>query len=54
MARSAPSFQDFEYAGWNNEHTCEKYDHHFGVVTIQSVRALLDAAMPEHVSGDQD
>lgn len=44
MARSIPSFQDFEYAGWNNEHTCEKYDQYFGAVTIQSVSALLDAA----------
>jgi len=45
MARSSkPSFQDFEHAGWNNEHTCEKYDQYFGVVTIQSVSALLDAA----------
>jgi ubiquinone/menaquinone biosynthesis C-methylase UbiE len=44
MARSVPSFHDFEYAGWNNEHTCEKYDQHFGVVTIQSVSALLDVA----------
>ena len=44
MARSIPPFQDFEYAGWSNERTCEKYDQHFGAVTIQSVSALLDAA----------
>jgi len=44
MASSIPSFQDFEHAGWNNEHTCEKYDQYFGAVTIQSVSALLDAA----------
>jgi len=30
MARSISSFQDFEHAGWNNEHTCEKYDQFLG------------------------
>lgn len=44
MTTPTSSFRDFEYAGWSNESTCEKYDHHFGAVTRQSMGALLDAA----------
>ena len=44
MTTSAPSFTEFERAGWSNELTCQKYDQHFGAVTTQSVTALLDAA----------
>ena len=44
MARPTPTFRDFEYAGWSNRSICEKYDHYFGVVTRQSMEALLDAA----------
>ena len=44
MTTSAPSFTEFERAGWSNELTCQNYDQHFGAVTTQSVTALLDAA----------
>lgn len=44
MTRPASTFRDFEYAGWNQPGTCEKYDQHFGPVTRQSMAALLDAA----------
>ncbi len=44
MTTPTSSFRDFEYAGWSNESTCEKYDQHFGAVTRQSMEALLDAA----------
>ena len=44
MTTSAPSFAEFERAGWSNGLTCQKYDQHFGALTTQSVTALLDAA----------
>jgi ubiquinone/menaquinone biosynthesis C-methylase UbiE len=44
MTESTESFHDFEYAGWRESSVCTKYTKHFGVITVQSVPALLDAA----------
>ena len=44
VAREGESFRDFELDGWEDESVCSDYDAHLATVTIQSVRALLDAA----------
>lgn len=44
MTSSTDSFREFEYAGWRDDGICNKYDEHFGAITIQSVDALSDAA----------
>jgi SAM-dependent methyltransferase len=42
--KSIDAFHEFEREGWSDAGVCGEYDQHFGAVTSQSVRALLDAA----------
>jgi len=41
---SAPSFGDFELAGWEDATTAVEYDRHMSLVTTQSIEPLLDDA----------
>lgn len=38
------AFRDFELRGWSDEHTAHEYLDTFGLVTMQAIPALLEAA----------
>jgi len=43
MKQTTKSFSEFEFDGWGDSSVCEYYDEYFGAITIQSVKAMLDA-----------
>ena len=44
MTDTHSTFEAFERAGWDDDATVAGYDRHVGIVTTQSMEALLDAA----------
>ncbi|MGB3496485.1 MAG: methyltransferase domain-containing protein [Elainellaceae cyanobacterium] len=44
LERKTQAFAAFEHMGWEDADVCQSYDENFGLVTIQSMSALLQAA----------